>query len=614
MTKLTTKILPACIIFLLSVTIDAVELDWDVNTWPAPIAGVPTLSQTYAIGGGNVTVTIAGDTGALTTAATGTAASPQTNARNTGGINPAENSLLLRMDFPEGTPAVDEQAVTVTYTFSHPGGVNIPQFDVFDVDSSGSNQFTDIAIATGTLAAGGTINPTNIISGTANSNNGVNTATGTGGSGSTSNAGNVSFVFGQSGVNSFTFTYRNSAPNTAGSHLQAASIHDISFFVAPTVDKVFSPNVITSGGVSTLTITLSNNEATNAILSADLIDTLPAGMIIASPANIGGSCPGATNAPVGGNAITYPNGSVIPTGSCTISVDVTSTTPGIFTNTIDVGDLQTNFGLNTIATSDDITVNAGGGAPSCPVGTTLISQTGNADIATGAGSTTNPAQATGTLLPIGTAPNNGNSARVRSNINSTLILDLTDTIPTNSDVEISISRGNNSGNALIEESIDGINFTGGQNFNAAPNNSLQRINYTIASTNGARYLRFTRQGGNVWIDGVEYSQICQTPITSDLSITKNDGSLSYTPGGTGTYIIVVTNSGPDDVTGATIVDDLPNGVTMTSAWSCTPSSVNSTCNTLPSTTDPISIDVDIVDGDSITISVPVQFSSNMNDY
>ena len=742
----------SCAMFLITASIHAAELNWDVNTWPAPIGGVPTLSQTYVIGGGNVTVTISGDTGALTTTATGTAASPQTNSRNTGGIDPAENSLLLRMDFPEGTPAVDEQEVTVTYTFSHPGGVNIPQFDVFDVDSSGSNQFTDIAIATGTLAAGGAINPTNILSGTANSDDGVNTATGTGGSGGTSSAGNVSFVFGQSGVNSFTFTYRNDAPNTAGSHLQAASIHDISFFIAPTVDKIFNPNVITSGGVSTVTITLGNNEVTNATLSADLVDTLPVGMTIASPANIGGSCPGTTNATVGGNTITYTSGSVIPPGTCTITVDITSATPGTFANTIDIGELQTNFGLNTFAASDDLTVNVpiaptvsktfspdtisinststltivlgnsntfaatlstalvdilptagngdvviastpniggtcnsadvtavagatsvtyannanipvggcsitvdvtsptagtytntiatgalqtnlgnnansasdnltvnvGSGSVSCPSGSTLTNQTGNADVATQTGGTQNPEESEGVLESIipPTTANNTNSARLRSG--DTLTLDLTDTVPLNGVIVISIARDNNGGNVRIEDSTDnGVSdpySDGTITFNSGPNDTLQRINYIVSSANGARFLRLTRLSGRVWVDGASYSQICVSSPTSDLSITKDDSSLTYTPGGTGTYTIIVTNNGPDDVSGATITDNLPDGVTMTSAWTCIPSSVNSSCNTVPSTTDPISIDVDITDGDTITINVPVQYSSSMGDY
>ena len=103
-------------------------------------------------------------------------------------------------------------------------------------------------------------------------------------------------------------------------------------------------------------------------------------------------------------------------------------------------------------------------------------------------------------------------------------------------------------------------------------------------------------------------------IVADLSITKDDGSLTYTPGGTGVYTIIVTNNGPDDVTGATIADDLPDGVTMTAPWTCTPSSGSSSCNTAANTTDPISINVDIINGDSITVTVPVQFSPDMSDY
>lgn len=102
--------------------------------------------------------------------------------------------------------------------------------------------------------------------------------------------------------------------------------------------------------------------------------------------------------------------------------------------------------------------------------------------------------------------------------------------------------------------------------------------------------------------------------TADLQIRKGDPLTTYTPGGTSTYTIQVRNGGPARVTGATIADDLPNGVTMTGNWTCTPSSVNSSCNTAPDNTDPISIDVDLAVGDFVTITVPVQYSSNMGDY
>ncbi|WP_185750267.1 DUF11 domain-containing protein [Stenotrophomonas sp. 278] len=50
---------------------------------------------------------------------------------------------------------------------------------------------------------------------------------------------------------------------------------------------------------------------------------------------------------------------------------------------------------------------------------------------------------------------------------------------------------------------------------------------------------------------------------ADLSITKSDGSGSYTPGGTASYVITVSNAGPDPVTAAQVTDTLPAGATLT---------------------------------------------------
>src|SRR5262249_26360857 len=48
---------------------------------------------------------------------------------------------------------------------------------------------------------------------------------------------------------------------------------------------------------------------------------------------------------------------------------------------------------------------------------------------------------------------------------------------------------------------------------------------------------------------------------ADLSMTKTDGAGTYTPGGSTTYTIVVTNNGPSAVTGATVSDALPTAIT-----------------------------------------------------
>ena len=55
--------------------------------------------------------------------------------------------------------------------------------------------------------------------------------------------------------------------------------------------------------------------------------------------------------------------------------------------------------------------------------------------------------------------------------------------------------------------------------------------------------------------------------TADLSVTKDDSSLTYTPGGSFAYTIGVSNGGPLGANGATIVDTLAAWAT-TVTWTC----------------------------------------------
>lgn len=127
----------------------------------------------------------------------------------------------------------------------------------------------------------------------------------------------------------------------------------------PTVSKQFSPTSIPANGTSTLTIVLGNTNASDATLTSALIDTLPtspAPIVVANPTGIGGTCPGTKTAAVGGPTVTYANGSIIPPGGCTIIVNVTGATQGVYTNTIPVGGLQTTLGNNVQPTNADLTI------------------------------------------------------------------------------------------------------------------------------------------------------------------------------------------------------------------------------------------------------------------
>ncbi|MCG8487589.1 MAG: hypothetical protein MI756_08985 [Chromatiales bacterium] len=117
------------------------------------------------------------------------------------------------------------------------------------------------------------------------------------------------------------------------------------FDAAPGIGKTFAPSTIDVNGLSTLTLTLENPNATDLTLNADFTDNLPAGLVIANPNNLAGSCVlGSVTATPGSSQVIYANGALIPPVSCTIEVDVTSVSAGSYNNTIATGDLSTTTG------------------------------------------------------------------------------------------------------------------------------------------------------------------------------------------------------------------------------------------------------------------------------
>ncbi len=124
---------------------------------------------------------------------------------------------------------------------------------------------------------------------------------------------------------------------------------------APTFTKVFSPDTIGPGNISTLTFTINNTGQPGATDLA-FSDTLPTNVTIATPASASTTCTdGVVTASSGGSTITFSNGEVDPGDSCTVSVNVTSNTAETHTNTS--GDLTSSAGNSGPAT-DDLTVDA----------------------------------------------------------------------------------------------------------------------------------------------------------------------------------------------------------------------------------------------------------------
>ncbi len=108
------------------------------------------------------------------------------------------------------------------------------------------------------------------------------------------------------------------------------------------------------------------------------------------------------------------------------------------------------------------------------------------------------------------------------------------------------------------------------------------------------------------------SDINARAVVADVAIAKSATGTTYTPGGTDTYTLTITNAGPSDAIGATVADILPAGVTLSGAWSCTPEGSGSACAAASGGTagdSSISATIDVIDGGTVTITIPVVFAS-----
>jgi hypothetical protein len=140
--------------------------------------------------------------------------------------------------------------------------------------------------------------------------------------------------------------------------------------IAPMITKVFGTDPIASGGISTLTLTITNPNAT-ALTGVAVADTYPVQITNATPNNAATTCTGgAVTAVDGGPSVALSGASIAASGSCTVTVDVTSVSlGGSYLNTTGV---VTSVEAPASATaSDSLTVGSAPAIIDPPVGTTL---------------------------------------------------------------------------------------------------------------------------------------------------------------------------------------------------------------------------------------------------
>lgn len=135
------------------------------------------------------------------------------------------------------------------------------------------------------------------------------------------------------------------APSNAGSYLNITSnltsssgnsgtaSDTLTVTAEPGFSKAFGPTSAPAGTVSSLTFTLDNSANSVGATSIDFTDNLPAGLVVATTPNAATTCTGGTlTATAGTSTISYTGGTISAGASCSVSADVTSSSPGVYNN------------------------------------------------------------------------------------------------------------------------------------------------------------------------------------------------------------------------------------------------------------------------------------------
>jgi Ice-binding-like len=310
--------------------------------------------------------------------------------------------------------------------------------------------------------------------------------------------------------------------------------------VAPTIGKSFTPPTILAGGVSNVTITLSNANANAATLSSPLVDTLPKGVVISG--NPTTTCGGSVTAPSGGSSITLTGGSIPAEGSCTISVNVKAPNQGSFINSIAVGALKTSEGSNASPAVSTLTVNA------------------PASVAPGLGKTFSPSNITaGGVTSVVLTLSNGNADT------ASITAPLIDHLPTGVVVDGYASTTCN-GAVTANNGSSTITLTGG----SIPAESSCTVTVPVTAAVAGNYYNSLAAGALQTSNGANTSPAVATLTVSPVkapcappTLTKSFSSNSIKNGGTTTLTINLNNSAAISASlTAPLTDQLPSGMVV----------------------------------------------------
>jgi len=120
--------------------------------------------------------------------------------------------------------------------------------------------------------------------------------------------------------------------------------------VAPQITKIFGAATIELSNTTSLTFTVSNPNPAVALTDVAFADSLPAGLLVATPNGLTNSCGGIVAAVAGASFANLSGATLAASASCTVKVNVTSTTSGVKNNSVQVTSTNGGVGNTSNAT------------------------------------------------------------------------------------------------------------------------------------------------------------------------------------------------------------------------------------------------------------------------
>ncbi len=369
------------------------------------------------------------------------------------------------------------------------------------------------------------------------------------------------------------------------------------------IDKVANVASFVAGATGGYTLTVANSGSLASSGTITVVDTLPAGLSVADGALVlSGANAANWSCSAAANTITCASSTAIAAGGSSVfgfSVAVAPNAPSSVTNPVSL---------------------RGGGDPSCTLATpctdptpptTPVTRTSGLAISKSDGSATYTPGGTATyvLTVTNSGPSTAGAISVADTLPAGVTLAGTPTCVVSGTAGCGTLSGVVGGSSF---SVSGASLAPGAGNSLAYQLPVSfAANLTTNPLVNAATASDPDDPGGTHSASDSDARLGQTAV----ALSKSDGQAIYTPGGTATYVLTVTNAGPSDATGLTLADTLPAGVTLTATPTCV-SAGSGGCGVLTGAAGGSSFSVANANlaagaGNSLTYSLPVAFASGM---